>query len=117
MRGVRREGRRKSEARIGFAPIAAVTSDASGEVRPFGDSADRFMKSEVNMLKLIAKAQVALNSFKKDVSGAALVEYSLLIGLITVAVVGTIVIVGGWVVQQWEGLEAAVAPAAPPANP
>jgi pilus assembly protein Flp/PilA len=67
--------------------------------------ADLFMKSEVNMLKLIAKAQVALNSFKKDVSGAALVEYSLLIGLITVAVVATIVVIGGWVATQWTDLQ------------
>ena len=60
------------------------------------------------MLKLIAKAQVALNSFKKNVSGAALVEYSLLIGLITVAVVATIVLVGTWVGQQWTALNTAI---------
>jgi pilus assembly protein Flp/PilA len=53
------------------------------------------------MNKLIAK-------FAKDESGAALVEYSLLIGLITVAVVATIVIVGGWVALQWTELQAAV---------
>ena len=57
---------------------------------------------------LIAKAQVALNSFKKNESGASLVEYSLLIGLITVAVVATIVLVGGWVALQWTNLQAAV---------
>lgn len=62
------------------------------------------------MNKLIVKAQVALNSFKKDVSGASLVEYSLLIGLITVLVVGTIVLVGTWVSNQWVALEAAVTP-------
>lgn len=67
------------------------------------------------MLKLIAKAQVALDSFKKDVSGAALVEYSLLIGLITVAVVATIVLVGGWVATQWTSLNTAIN-AAPPAG-
>jgi pilus assembly protein Flp/PilA len=60
------------------------------------------------MLNLLAKAQVALHSFKKDVSGASLVEYSLLIGLITVAVVATIVIVGGWVSTQWTNLQTAV---------
>lgn len=60
------------------------------------------------MYKLLAKAQVALNSFKKNESGAALVEYSLLIGLITVAVVATIVIVGTWVSTQWTDLQAAV---------
>jgi pilus assembly protein Flp/PilA len=60
------------------------------------------------MLKLIAKAQVALQSFKKNESGAALVEYSLLIGLITVAVVATIVLVGGWVALQWTNLNTAI---------
>ena len=62
----------------------------------------------LTMNKLLAKAQVALNTFKKNESGAALVEYSLLIGLITVAVVATIVIVGGWVATQWTDLQAAV---------
>jgi pilus assembly protein Flp/PilA len=64
---------------------------------------------------LIAKALVALNSFKKNESGASLIEYSLLVGLITVGVVLTVVAVGGWVNEQWNALNDAVAPAAPPA--
>ncbi|MGD9980524.1 MAG: Flp family type IVb pilin [Hyphomonadaceae bacterium] len=60
------------------------------------------------MLNLLAKAQVALNSFKKNVSGAALVEYSLLIGLITVAVVATVILVGTWISGRWVALEAAL---------
>ena len=56
------------------------------------------------MNHLIAKAQVALNSFKKDESGASLVEYSLLIGLITVGVVALVIAVGGWVGTQWTNL-------------
>jgi pilus assembly protein Flp/PilA len=60
------------------------------------------------MNHLIAKAHVALNNFKKNESGASLVEYSLLIGLITVAVVATIVIVGTWVALQWTNLQAAI---------
>lgn len=50
------------------------------------------------------KLIVALSNFKKDESGASLIEYSLLIGLITVAVVITVVAVGDWVVAAWEGL-------------
>ena len=56
------------------------------------------------MNKLLAKAQVALNSFKKNESGAALVEYSLLIGLITVAAVAAMLVIGPWVALQWETL-------------
>jgi pilus assembly protein Flp/PilA len=45
-----------------------------------------------------------LIAFAKNESGASLVEYSLLIGLITVAVVATIFLVGGWVADQWQAL-------------
>jgi pilus assembly protein Flp/PilA len=44
----------------------------------------------------------------EDRSGAALVEYSILIGLITVASVLLIKSVGGWVVIQWTSLKTAV---------
>lgn len=60
------------------------------------------------MHSLLAKAHVALNSFKKDESGASLVEYSLLIGLITVAVVGAVVGIGTWANTQWDSLCTAV---------
>lgn len=46
-----------------------------------------------------------LSKFAKDESGAALVEYSLLIGLITAAVVLAAIFVGGWVGAQWGALE------------
>ena len=60
------------------------------------------------MNKLIAKAHLALINFKKDVSGASLIEYSLLIGLITVGVVVTVGLVATWVNNQWVALDAAV---------
>ncbi len=60
------------------------------------------------MTKLIVKAQVALKGFMKNESGASLIEYSLLIGLITVGVVLTVVAVGQWVSAQWTALDAAV---------
>ena len=40
----------------------------------------------------------------KDDSGASLIEYSILIGFITVAVIAIISGVGDWVVSQWSGL-------------
>ena len=51
--------------------------------------------------------------FCKDEDGAALIEYSVLIGLITVAAIGLIVTVGGWVVSQWTHLSQSVLAAAP----
>jgi pilus assembly protein Flp/PilA len=44
----------------------------------------------------------------KDESGASLIEYSILIGLITVAVILIISGVGDWVVSQWQGLQSGV---------
>jgi len=46
--------------------------------------------------------------FRKDEEGAALVEYSVLIGLITVAAIAAIVLVGGWVASQWANLVSAI---------
>jgi pilus assembly protein Flp/PilA len=42
----------------------------------------------------------------KDESGASLLEYSVLIGLITAAVITTITSVGGKVLNAWQTLDA-----------
>jgi pilus assembly protein Flp/PilA len=47
-------------------------------------------------------------SLRKDESGATMIEYSVLVGLITVALVATIVIIGTWLNTQWTALQAAV---------
>lgn len=60
------------------------------------------------MTNLIVKAQCALDQFKRNQSGASLVEYSLLIGLITVAAVVAIGAIGVWVTGQWGALRTAV---------
>ena len=57
------------------------------------------------MNKLIVKAQTAFTAFKRNESGASLIEYSLLIGLITVLAVVAIGAVGIWVNGQWENLQ------------
>lgn len=56
------------------------------------------------MQKIMAKAQTALWQFGKNREGAALVEYSLLIGLITVGIVALITAVGIWVNGAWTDL-------------
>ena len=60
------------------------------------------------MTKLIVKAQSAFNTFKRNESGASLIEYSLLIGLITVVAVVAIGAVGVWVNGQWGALQTAI---------
>jgi len=56
------------------------------------------------MSKLMAKVR----DFRKDEDGASLIEYSILIGLITVAVIGLISGIGDWVVSQWSALTSGV---------
>lgn len=50
------------------------------------------------MRKLIEK-------FRREEDGAAMVEYTVLLGIITVATIGTIILVGTWVSGQWTALE------------
>lgn len=45
-----------------------------------------------------------MKNFVRDEQGAALVEYTVLLGIMLVAVVGTIGLVGGWVNSKWAAL-------------
>ena len=49
-----------------------------------------------------------MKQLKSDEDGAALVEYTVLLGIMLVAVVGVIVAVGGWVNAKWVALNTAV---------
>lgn len=46
----------------------------------------------------------AIKKLRKDEVGAALVEYTVLLGVMLVAVISTIVLVGGWVNTKWGAL-------------
>jgi pilus assembly protein Flp/PilA len=52
------------------------------------------------MLKLLKK----LDNLKKDQDGAALIEYTVLLGVMLVAVIAMIVGVGSWISGQWAAL-------------
>lgn len=52
------------------------------------------------MKKLMTMAR----QFRDDENGAAMVEYTILLGIITVAVILTIIAVGAWISTQWTGL-------------
>jgi pilus assembly protein Flp/PilA len=46
--------------------------------------------------------------FTRDEDGAALIEYSILIGLISALAVAGVTAVGGWVQGQWGALQGAL---------
>ncbi|TGQ38339.1 Flp family type IVb pilin [Mesorhizobium sp. M00.F.Ca.ET.216.01.1.1] len=62
------------------------------------------------------KLMTMTRQFRDDENGAAMVEYTILLGIITVAVIATIILVGGWVSGQWTGLYALL-PVAPTPTP
>jgi pilus assembly protein Flp/PilA len=57
-----------------------------------------------NVLTSIKEFKPIVERFKKDENGAALIEYTVLIGIMLVAVIAIIVFVGGWVSGQWSAL-------------
>lgn len=44
-------------------------------------------------------------SLAKNDDGATMIEYSLLIGLITVAMIASLTVIGPWIAQQWQALQ------------
>lgn len=57
----------------------------------------------------MSKAVEFLQKLGRDEDGAALIEYTVLLGIMLVAVIGTIVLVGTWISGKWTALNAALA--------
>lgn len=57
----------------------------------------------------MTKIKALAGRLLRDERGAALVEYSILIGLVTAAVIATIVLVGGKVSNAWTTLNTSMA--------
>ncbi len=57
------------------------------------------------MGNLREKFIATLKDLRKDDEGAALIEYTVLVGLITVAVITLVTTVGTWVSGQWTTLD------------
>jgi pilus assembly protein Flp/PilA len=49
-----------------------------------------------------------MKSLRRDEKGAALVEYTVLLGIMLVAVITTIGLVGGWMSTKWTALWSAL---------
>jgi pilus assembly protein Flp/PilA len=54
------------------------------------------------------KALKLIRGLGRDEEGAALIEYTVLLGIMLVAVIATIVLVGTWIHTQWTTLQAAL---------
>ena len=54
------------------------------------------------------KAIQLLKRLAKDEDGAALLEYTVLLGILLVAVIATITLVGAWISGQWTALNGAL---------
>ena len=52
----------------------------------------------------MSKAWNLIEKLRRDEDGAALIEYTVLLGILVVAVIATIVAVGGWVNTKWTAL-------------
>jgi pilus assembly protein Flp/PilA len=56
----------------------------------------------------MSNALTLLRRLGKDEDGAALIEYTVLLGILLVAVIATIGLVGTWINNQWTALHAAL---------
>ena len=54
------------------------------------------------------RAWNAIQKLRHDEHGAALIEYTVLLGILLVAVIATIGLVGAWINTQWTTLQAAL---------
>lgn len=59
-------------------------------------------------LKATTSARKQLAKIKSDEQGVTMLEYTILIGIITVAVILAVVFAGSWVASQWGALTAAL---------
>ena len=53
---------------------------------------------------MMRQAKQLIKRLKEDEKGAALVEYTVLLGVMLVAVISTIMLVGGWLNTKWAAL-------------
>ncbi len=61
-----------------------------------------------NVLTVLGDLKPILNRFKKDEDGAALIEYTVLLGIRLIAVIAIIAGVGGWIQSEWSALSGAL---------
>ena len=58
----------------------------------------------------MSKVVSLINRLRRDEDGAALIEYTVLLGIMVVAVIATIIAVGGWINGRWTLLNGQINP-------
>jgi pilus assembly protein Flp/PilA len=58
------------------------------------------------LMMLLNQLKGNVGQLKKDEDGAALIEYTVLLGILLVAVIAIIGLVGVWINGQWNALQA-----------
>ena len=56
----------------------------------------------------MSKAWNLIQGLRRDENGAALIEYTVLLGILLVTVIATIGLVGAWINGQWAALQASL---------
>jgi pilus assembly protein Flp/PilA len=59
---------------------------------------------------MMSRALNLVRRLSKDEDGAALIEYTVLLGILLIAVIATIGLVGTWINGQWSNLAKALNP-------
>lgn len=54
------------------------------------------------------KLMTIARQFRDEEDGAAMIEYSILIGLISAAVILSVIAIAGWITGRWGALQAAL---------
>ena len=59
-------------------------------------------------MMLLNQLKSYVSHVKKDEDGAALIEYTVLLGILLIAVIAVITSVGGWINGEWNALNTAL---------
>jgi len=63
---------------------------------------------QFHLYQIKSAYQALQHRLKSDEEGAALIEYSILIGLIAAAVIAAVTAVSGWITGRWDALRLAL---------
>jgi pilus assembly protein Flp/PilA len=100
------ESRNHGAATSGQSAKSDLLDDARYRGTPVVVSAT--LPREKAMIRLYRYAKKQIDKLRQDESGATMIEYSVLIGLITVAIIVAVTTVGTWIGTQWTNLAAAL---------